>query len=266
MQMKNRKIKFAAALAAMTTAFGITAFAACSCPYGYYGDNGPNSYGACNCLEMQGPGGSGVCTCNTGQGQQNYNWNGQNYNNWNNPAYNTGWTGGGPGASGTNPGGSLGQREEDKNLSYGPGSEEAKKQLEENEKELYIFGDPCTAGTWEQQESGSWKFRKQNGQFASSEWVYLDGKTYLINYDGTMLTGFCKVNGKWYYFNSVGAMQKGWLLKNGKYYFLNADGSMAYGWVNTEGKWYYMDGSTGAMLTNSYTPDGRYVNAEGILV
>ena len=83
---------------------------------------------------------------------------------------------------------------------------------------------------------------------------------------GTMLTGWQRVNGYWYYFNSVGAMQTGWLLKNGKYYFLNTDGTMAYGWVNTQGNWYYFDMSTGEMLTNTTVPDGRYVNAEGILV
>ena len=83
---------------------------------------------------------------------------------------------------------------------------------------------------------------------------------------GIMQTGFQKVNGCWYYFNSTGAMQTGWLLKEGKYYFLNSDGSMAYGWVNSAGKWYYLDNNTGVMLTNTYTPDGRYVSAEGELV
>ena len=61
-------------------------------------------------------------------------------------------------------------------------------------------------------------------------------------------------------------MQTGWLLKEGRYYFLNTDGSMAYGWVNTMGDWYYLDIATGVMQTNTYTPDGRYVNAEGILI
>ena len=41
---------------------------------------------------------------------------------------------------------------------------------------------------------------------------------------------------------------------------------MAYGWVNSEGKWYFLDLTTGEMLTNTYTPDGRYVNAEGVLI
>ena len=158
-----------------------------------------------------------------------------------------------------------GGTDEDKIIGKGPGSDAANQQLQENANSYYIFGDKYTGGTWEQQENGSWKLKKDDGSYVSSQWAYLDGKTYLIDYDGTMLTGFRKVNDSWYYFNSVGAMKTGWLLKNDKYYFLNADGTMSTGWVNTQGLWYYFD-TSGAMLTNTYTPDGRYVNAEGILV
>lgn len=185
--------------------------------------------------------------------------------NYNNPAYDTGWSGGGPGYDGTNPGASSSDWEEEQ-YSKGPGSEEAKQMLETEADTYYIFGEPCTSGTWEQQENGSWKLKHADGTYVSSQWAVLDGKTYLIDYDGTMLTGFRRVNGEWYYFNSVGAMQTGWLLKNGKYYFLDSDGTMVFGWINTEGKWYYLDNTTGAMLTNTYTPDGRYVNVEGVLV
>ena len=83
---------------------------------------------------------------------------------------------------------------------------------------------------------------------------------------GIMQTGWQNVNGNWYYLNSKGAMQTGWLLKEGKYYFLNTDGTMAYGWVNTQGNWYYFQKPNGDMLTNAYTPDARYVNAEGVLI
>ena len=83
---------------------------------------------------------------------------------------------------------------------------------------------------------------------------------------GIMQTGWQNVNGNWYYLNSKGAMQTGWLLKEGKYYFLNTDGTMAYGWVNSRGGWYYFQKPDGDMLTNAYAPDGRYVNAEGVLI
>ncbi len=196
---------------------------------------------------------------NYGPGMDQYS----NYDN--NPAYNTGWQGNvGPGYSGQNP---MGNREsyEDRIYAKGPGSEAVDELLKETDNTLYIH-TTCRSGVWEQTPEGKWKLKKENGQYVSSEWAYLDGKTYLLDMYGTMLTGWQRVNDYWYYFNSVGAMQTGWLLKEGKYYFLNTDGSMAYGWVNTQGAWYYMSQTDGSMLTNTYTPDGRYVNAEGILV
>ncbi len=183
----------------------------------------------------------------------------------NNPAYNNGWNGGvGPGYAGSNP---MGSREEldEQIYSKGPGSEAAQRLLKEDADSYYIHST-YRGGTWQKQEDGSWKLLKEDGQPVSSQWAYVDGKTYLLDMYGTMLTGFQKVNGNWYYMNSTGAMQTGWLLKEGRYYFLNTDGSMAYGWVNTQGSWYYFGVTDGVMLTNAYTPDGRYVNAEGILI
>ena len=183
----------------------------------------------------------------------------------NNPAYYNGWSGGaGPGEVGNNPMGNQGQTEEEA-LSGGPNSEAAKKYLEDQERSLYIFST-YRGGTWEKLEDGKWRLMASDGQPVSSQWGYVDGKTYLLDMYGIMQTGWQMVNGKWYYLNSVGAMQTGWLLKEGKYYFLNADGSMATGWVNSQGIWYYFDQQTGVMQTNTYVDDGRYVNAEGALV
>ena len=160
--------------------------------------------------------------------------------------------------------GNQGQTEEEA-LSGGPNSEAAKKYLEDQERSLYIFST-YRGGTWEKLEDGKWRLMASDGQPVSSQWGYVDGKTYLLDMYGIMQTGWQMVNGKWYYLNSVGAMQTGWLLKEGKYYFLNADGSMAAGWVNSQGIWYYFDQQTGVMQTNTYVDDGRYVNAEGALV
>ena len=182
----------------------------------------------------------------------------------NNPAYNNGWTGGiGPGGEGDNP---LGDQSWEENaLAGGPNSEAAKKYLEEEADSLYIFST-YRGGSWESLPDGRWRLNQPDGQPVSSQWGYVDGKTYLLDMYGIMQTGWQKVNGSWYYFNSTGAMQTGWLLKEGKYYFLNSDGHMATGWVNSLGYWYYFDSATGVMQTNTYTPDGRYVNAEGVLI
>jgi glucan-binding YG repeat protein len=182
----------------------------------------------------------------------------------NNPAYNTGWSNSyGPGSSGTNPLGNL----SDENSIYagGPGSEAAQKLLAEEENALYIY-NTYRGGTWEKLADGRWRLNQPDGQPVSSQWAYVDGKKYLLDMYGIMITGWQKVNGKWYYFSSTGEMQTGWLLKEGKYYFLNADGDMATGWVNSLGVWYYLDATTGVMQTNTYVADGRYVNAEGALV
>ncbi len=51
------------------------------------------------------------------------------------------------------------------------------------------------------------------------------------------------IDGKWYYFDPYGYMKTGWImLDDDDWYYLNPDGSL---------------------LTNSYTPDGYWVDAEG---
>ena len=40
---------------------------------------------------------------------------------------------------------------------------------------------------------------------------------------------------------------------------------MRTGWINWNGAYYYC-GSDGAMLVNTYTPDGFYVDANGVWV
>ena len=183
----------------------------------------------------------------------------------NNPAYNNGWTSNvGPGASGSNPGGGLGS-EKDYVYSKGPGNEAAQQYAKTENSTIYIH-NTYRGGNWRQRADGKWALYKPDGNPVSSQWGYVDGKTYLLDMYGIMQTGWQNVNGNWYYLNSKGAMQTGWLLKEGKYYFLNTDGTMAYGWVNSQGSWYYFQKPDGDMLTNAYAPDGRYVNAEGVLI
>ena len=61
-------------------------------------------------------------------------------------------------------------------------------------------------------------------------------------------------------------MATGWKYVGGQWYYLTGSGAMATNrWVQTGGLWYYV-GSDGAMLTNTTTPDGYYVNADGVWV
>lgn len=54
-----------------------------------------------------------------------------------------------------------------------------------------------------------------------------------------------------------------WVQWKGKWYYLDGGGAMWYNaWTEWKGVWYYL-GSDGGMLTNTVTPDGYTVNADG---
>ncbi|PWL42618.1 MAG: hypothetical protein DBY45_08620 [Clostridiales bacterium] len=97
--------------------------------------------------------------------------------------------------------------------------------------------------------------------------TFQNGKTYYFDSNYKMLKGWNYADGTWYYFNDYGAaVVKIWLKSGGKWYFMQADGTMATNkWIQWYGKWYYV-GSDGAMYANRYTPDGYWVNANGVWV
>ena len=97
--------------------------------------------------------------------------------------------------------------------------------------------------------------------------TFQNGKTYYFDSNYKMATGWKKVNGTWYYFNDYGAaVVKIWLKSGGKWYYMQQDGTMATNkWIKWYNKWYYV-GKDGAMYTNRKTPDGYYVNANGVWV
>ena len=54
-----------------------------------------------------------------------------------------------------------------------------------------------------------------------------------------------------------------WRLIDGKWYYFGPDGYMKTGWIRLDDDdWYYLN-PDGSLLTNSYTPDGYWVNHEG---
>lgn len=99
---------------------------------------------------------------------------------------------------------------------------------------------------WEQ-SGDDWYFIKSDGTRAAGEWMNIDGEEYWFDADGVMATGWRQAaDGEWYYFRSSGAMAKDY-------------------WVQTGENWYYL-GSDGAMVKNAYTPDGYYVDGNGVWV
>lgn len=107
------------------------------------------------------------------------------------------------------------------------------------------------------------------GIMAESEWVQVDGYRYYFDASGYMKRSWIQLNGNWYYLRNDGVMvAQAWMKgKDGKWYYLKSDGVMATNqWIyGKDKKWYYV-GSDGAMLANTRTPDGYYVDANGVWV
>ena len=93
-------------------------------------------------------------------------------------------------------------------------------------------------------------------------WYYLDEK-------GVMLcNGLAEIDGKTYYFYDWGGMASAWWHKDedGNWYYFRGNGAMAISsWIEWKGEYYYV-GADGKMLTNTTTPDGYRVDANGVWI
>ena len=159
------------------------------------------------------------------------------------------------------------------------------------------------AGSWKQNQNGWW-YQYTNGTWPSNSWVKLPvqgGETwYYFNKDGYMATGWLFENNNWYYLDpqtgtNNGRMMTGWQQIGGQWYYFNQNGSMATGWNYINNNWYFLDhqagGNNGRMMTGWHmisdkwyyfstdklagegsmyadrmTPDGFYVNKDGVWV
>lgn len=110
---------------------------------------------------------------------------------------------------------------------------------------------------WVKQEDGSWKYRKEDGTMAASEWITHLNRRYYLNADEIMCTGLSMVNGKLYYFESWGgAGFQGWKKVGGTWYYLNEDGSLRTNqWFVHDKRTYHVD-ADGVMSTGWQTIDG----------
>ena len=96
---------------------------------------------------------------------------------------------------------------------------------------------------WVKTDKG-WNFVKDNGAKACGEWVSDAEGAYWMDEDTFMAKGWRQIDGKWYYLRSNGAMAKN------------------YWEESQDGIWYYL-GADGVMMTNTITPDGYRVGADG---
>lgn len=148
------------------------------------------------------------------------------------------------------------------------------------------------AGSSEQvgwiQTNGTWYFRYPDGSYLKNSWDKINGKwylfdeggkmvtgwktrnnqTYFLQDAGDMLTGWIKSGEKWYYLNPTegdfeGAMCRGWIQVGDLVYFMDSTGAMAEGWTKVDDNWYYFYPGSGQKALNTHI-DSFYVDNNGI--
>ena len=56
---------------------------------------------------------------------------------------------------------------------------------------------------WEKDEAGKYRYIKENGDYASSEWLIVNHHRYFFGADGVMLTGWQQDGGDWFYLDDT---------------------------------------------------------------
>jgi len=114
-------------------------------------------------------------------------------------------------------------------------------------------------------------FFYEAGNKVVSEFCYFDGELYYFDDEGKMVTGWFidEHSGNLYYFENDGASKSGWILEDGIWYYLE-DFKCVTGWKEIltedgESCWFYFD-QDGKMYANCETPDGYFVNEDGVWV
>ena len=155
---------------------------------------------------------------------------------------------------------------------------------------------PKLIGKWVTDSHGKW-YQYSNGTYEKSGFKQIDNHTYYFQSNGYVQVGWLLLNNDWYMFDSEGVMITGWngsyfFDENGKmmknaftpdHYYVGSSGAyLTNCWFKHDGKDYYADnyghivknkwigsyylGSDGAMVTNTFTPDGYYCGSDGAYV
>lgn len=113
-------------------------------------------------------------------------------------------------------------------------------------KTFYYFDESgaMKENQWFQTTEG-WYYADKSGAVKVDEWFQVGNKWYVASGKGTILTNvFITYQDEVYHFNASGEMSEN-------------------EWFEVNGGWFYASKS-GAILRNTTTPDGYYVNANGI--
>ena len=124
-------------------------------------------------------------------------------------------------------------------------------------------------------ESGSYRFRVRSvetGTNSKSDWVTsgtwsisAEEAAQLVSKSGSWQKAADGVR-SWWRYNDGSYPAYQWLPINGSWYYFDAEGYMCTGWLELNGTYYYLDPATGAMWANQRTPDGYWVNGDGVYV
>ena len=142
------------------------------------------------------------------------------------------------------------------------------------EKTSYLPG-------WKQVD-GNWRYIQKNGYYVANDWVTDNGKSYYFNLACNMVVNTTTPDG--YYVGEDGAWDgnpsanvnkenvgpagtntTGWIKIADDWKYIDSNGEYTVNdWrQSADGGWYYL-GYNGNMLKNQTTPDGYYVDAEGL--
>ena len=125
--------------------------------------------------------------------------------------------------------------------------------------------DNTTTSGWVDDNNGR-RYRKPDGTFVMDSWLTLDGETYYMDSNGYMLKDGYAPDGT--YVNPSGkkvSYKPGWVSTDNGWRYIQKNGYYAAStWIkDTDGKYYYFNiGSY--MVTNTDTPDGYHVDANGV--
>ncbi|OOM81795.1 autolysin [Clostridium puniceum] len=100
---------------------------------------------------------------------------------------------------------------------------------------------------WDQNNNGWFYYTDEEGNYYKDGWEIIDNEYYSFDINGYM-------------------RQSAWLKDGGSWYYLKDSGKMARNeWITIDSKSYYF-GEQGGMYVNAYTPDGYYVDENGVWV
>ena len=104
-------------------------------------------------------------------------------------------------------------------------------------------------------------------------WLRFADNTYpkgSVRESGGISHSWEHINGNWWAFDETGYAKTGWLRDEdyGGWFYMDLEHGMRTGWVLLNGAWYYFnpvsDGKRGMMYAGQRTPDGYYVEKNGV--